>query len=295
MDKLAILFASLMIMAAGPAAADTLLFSTGNVNGLMAAATRPSSAGKFEIEAGDDFIVSSQTRLNNATFTGLIPTGANVAGVTVEIYRVFPLDSNVGRTSGPPTFSTSQVPTRVNSPSDVAFSSKTSGSPELNFSTSLVSANFSALNSVLPGGIHPMPGQTTGGNGPVRGQEVQFNVNFSSPLDLPADHYFFVPQVELDNGDFLWLSSVRPIVAPGTPFAPDLQAWTRDEFLDPDWLRIGTDIVGGSPAPTFNMAFTLQGVSDVPEPSTWAMMILGFAGVGFMAYRRKSKPSFMTA
>jgi hypothetical protein len=27
----------------------------------------------------------------------------------------------------------------------------------------------------------------------------------------------------------------------------------------------------------------------VPESSTWAMMILGFAGVGFMAYRRKSK------
>jgi PEP-CTERM motif len=26
----------------------------------------------------------------------------------------------------------------------------------------------------------------------------------------------------------------------------------------------------------------------VPEPSTWAMMILGFAGIGFMAYRRKS-------
>jgi hypothetical protein len=25
----------------------------------------------------------------------------------------------------------------------------------------------------------------------------------------------------------------------------------------------------------------------VPEPSTWAMMILVFAGVGFMAYRRK--------
>jgi Protein of unknown function (DUF642)/PEP-CTERM motif len=27
--------------------------------------------------------------------------------------------------------------------------------------------------------------------------------------------------------------------------------------------------------------------SAVPEPSTWAMMILGFCGVGFMAYRRK--------
>ena len=28
---------------------------------------------------------------------------------------------------------------------------------------------------------------------------------------------------------------------------------------------------------------------DVPEPSTWAMMILGFCGIGFLGYRRKSK------
>jgi hypothetical protein len=28
--------------------------------------------------------------------------------------------------------------------------------------------------------------------------------------------------------------------------------------------------------------------SAVPEPSTWAMMILGFFGVGFMAYRRRN-------
>jgi hypothetical protein len=32
--------------------------------------------------------------------------------------------------------------------------------------------------------------------------------------------------------------------------------------------------------------------TPVPEPSTWAMMMLGFCGVGFLAYRRKSKPSF---
>jgi len=30
-------------------------------------------------------------------------------------------------------------------------------------------------------------------------------------------------------------------------------------------------------------------ISAVPEPSTWAMMILGFAGIGFMAYRRSRK------
>ena len=32
-----------------------------------------------------------------------------------------------------------------------------------------------------------------------------------------------------------------------------------------------------------------NGVAAVPEPSTWAMMILGFAGVGAMAYRRSRK------
>jgi hypothetical protein len=32
-----------------------------------------------------------------------------------------------------------------------------------------------------------------------------------------------------------------------------------------------------------------------PEPATWAMMILGFAGVGFMAYRRKSRPALRFA
>ena len=32
---------------------------------------------------------------------------------------------------------------------------------------------------------------------------------------------------------------------------------------------------------------TITMSAAVPEPSTWAMMILGFAGLGFMAYRRR--------
>ncbi len=31
----------------------------------------------------------------------------------------------------------------------------------------------------------------------------------------------------------------------------------------------------------------VEQVAAVPEPSTWAMMIFGFAGVSFLAYRRK--------
>jgi hypothetical protein len=30
-------------------------------------------------------------------------------------------------------------------------------------------------------------------------------------------------------------------------------------------------------------------VAPVPEPSTWAMMLLGFAGLGYAGYRRRHK------
>ena len=146
---------------------------------------------------------------------------------------------------------------------------------------------FAALNSVQPGGI-VIPPPHTGGDGAVTGEEVQFSVNFTTPLLLPADHYFFVPQVQLSDGTFLWLSAPKPIVAPGTPFPPgftDLQSWTRDDpGIAPDWLRVGTDIVG---AGAFNAAFSLTG-SVVPEPSTWAMMLVGFAGLGFLGYRSRA-------
>jgi len=50
------------------------------------------------------------------------------------------------------------------------------------------------------------------------------------------------------------LSAPKVIPAP-----KDLQAWIRNSNLAPDWLRIGTDIVGGATAPTFNMTFSLAG------------------------------------
>jgi hypothetical protein len=278
----ALLAASSALVA--PALASPFSFSTGNPDGRIATATRPGSGGSFEIESADDFVLTDLTKLQSATFTGLIPSGSSVQNVVVEIYRVFPKDSDVGRTSGAPTFSTSQVPTRANSPSDVAFDSRDSASSGLTFSTNVLAAAFAAANSVQPGGIHPIPNVNTGGNGAVSGQEVELSVSFTSPFSLPADHYFFVPQVQLSNGDFLWLSAPRPIVPPGTPFPPgvtDLQSWTRDEGIDPDWLRVGADIVGGT---TFNAAFSLAGVT-IPEPAGLALVALGLAGMA--AVRRK--------
>src|SRR6267154_5441187 len=104
----------------------TFSFSTGNPDGLMATATRPGPTNGVdqETESGDDFILTNEVQITAASFTGLVPLGVDVSNdvskVVVEIYRVFPQDSDTNRTI--------HVPTRANSPSDVALASKDSAS-----------------------------------------------------------------------------------------------------------------------------------------------------------------------
>jgi hypothetical protein len=76
---------------------------------------------------------------------------------------------------------------------------------------------------------------------------------------------------------------------------PNPPATVADQFYS-------TGVAGlGGPNNTFIDYYNGQfvpasfSVSAVPEPSTWAMMILGFFGVGFLAYRNKSDHSFRLA
>jgi hypothetical protein len=246
---------ALVLMLGATASAADFFFTTGDPDGRLAAASRPESRHKIEIEAADDFILTSPTTINGATFTGLLFHGGHgeIRDVVVEIYRVFPNDSTV-----PPS---GQVPTRTNSPSDNAFAEASRADGTLRFTATVINPHFEAVNSVIDG-IHPSPDQTTGGEGPVAGQEVLFEVVFEPPLNLPADHYFFVPQVQLQGraGNFLWLSAPGPVPP---LFTGDLQMWIRNTDLDPDWLRVGGDIVGPTPAsgPRFNGSFSLSGTT----------------------------------
>ena len=51
-------------------------------------------------------------------------------------------------------------------------------------------------------------------------------------------------------------------------------AFDVGEISPPNFIEFGTGTV------------TLNGAYATPEPSTWAMMLLGFAGLGFAGYRK---------
>jgi hypothetical protein len=67
---------------------------------------------------------------------------------------------------------------------------------------------------------------------------------------------------------------------------------TFSGFIDPTFTVVGEN------ANAYTLSFSPgigNSVGAVPEPSTWAMMILGFCGLGFMAYRRKQNGNGLIA
>jgi PEP-CTERM motif-containing protein len=148
------------------------------------------------------------------------------------------------------------------------------------------SVNWEFLNADGAGGL---PGTVIAGGSSLLSATLLGSAFFGGGIsrDVYQENFAIAPTVSLASGDYYFALNV-PIT----------------DVL----LTFGTQIGGGAliasggawhlynPVTT-SFAVSLNGeqIAAVPEPSTWALMILGFAGVGFMAYRRRAMPRSLGA
>ena len=112
-----------------------------------------------------------------------------------------------------------------------------------------------------------------------------FNLNIQQTTNPAPDNVFNISQTLLNNLGPFTLNGVTVSDIHFVEYGDgwyDGSKWTNPEG-GTSTLKIVADFTSPVAAP------------PVPEPSTWAMMILGFAGVGFMAYRRKRGGNALTA
>jgi hypothetical protein len=95
----------------------------------------------------------------------------------------------------------------------------------------------------------------------------------------PTNDYFLI----LNNGTYslhLLLETDGTLLA-GQPTTIDPESYF---ILD-----------GGNGTKLDQGTFSGDLTTAVPEPSTWAMMLIGFVGIGFMTYRRSRKSEALAA
>jgi hypothetical protein len=135
------------------------------------------------------------------------------------------------------------------------------------------------------------------------------SANLAYATTINATSFSFTNGIfSIDNTNAIFSSGYNSLIRVSTDATGAIQDWYVALVRGPDDYNVniaifscslcGQDGVYNYEPYLVGYAFNSSSpgvwtVTGVPEPSTWAMMIFGFAGVGFMAYRRKSKPALM--
>jgi hypothetical protein len=109
-------------------------------------------------------------------------------------------------------------------------------------------------------------------------------VSLDAIVDGGVFHFTSINFIGMSNGLFNNISANEVTASNGLTLGLSTGGLTYDLYGDYNGGIGNGTITVGEASP--------QAVAAVPEPATWAMMLLGFIGVGFMAYRGKSKPAF---
>lgn len=121
------------------------------------------------------------------------------------------------------------------------------------------------------------------------GQTFKLRVDFTAPTGTSPDPFNFSASL---SGTLDWIAGgqLRIDFGPSQHFT-----FAGGSFdLSIADVILNTNIFDHSDTGALTGTVT-NVVAAVPEPSTWAMMVLGFAGVGFMTYRRRRQSSALAA
>jgi hypothetical protein len=161
------------------------------------------------------------------------------------------------------------------------------GNPFTNFSASGGGANADAFVGQSVSGYFTVASPLGEDfNGVVIPTQFSFSVGPNFPLvtKLVASLYTF----DIQTSDIGTITGWQISVSEGCQIGPGCFGIFTSNANDSAFISGPTTIIGASNS---GVPGTWSGgaVAAVPEPSTWAMMILSFAGVGLLAYRRKSQ------
>jgi hypothetical protein len=140
-------------------------------------------------------------------------------------------------------------------------------------------------------GLNVLPGQ-----GPVLGSVTLPISELSTTLTV--EHFSQFASIALQPNSFYWID--LNLSGPMTIDGPSVGWGTTDDNAGPgvsegynssnptDFTFFPNNRDGGEEA------FQME-VASVPEPSTWGMMLIGFAGLGYAGYRAQRKPAALAA
>ena len=128
------------------------------------------------------------------------------------------------------------------------------------------------LTSIMISSALASPPWTTNGSGTVNGafSSGAFAMDGAGKYDYAMDIAGNGPS-SISSLTFTIMGASLTDIVGSSPFAADIISGTTGNTGVVDFSLSGGSTRGGSP---------------VPEPSTWAMLLLGFAGLGYAGYRK---------
>jgi hypothetical protein len=252
----------------------------------------PSPTYAFSVTAGAD-----QSDLQNVDITGPGVTSAAAVGIYGSTASG---SANISLTPNPSIFVTGSAAT---TPFDYGASASVDVSSKLDYSFMIIDTNNPSLSVPIPVSVLASGGMSFSGTGELANPLLsQFYV--SGVLDDQLSNTILNgslypgPTSWTDNNTYLMQTDlvydVSLIVqADWTVYGGHGEgAGTASAFVDPTFA-LGSDVINPGQYSFVFSAGIGNAPSAIPEPSTWAMTLIGFAGLGFARYLgpRKRQPA----